>query len=77
MTAYLPNPEISKLINEEVLERYMHVGGVRIEDNILITKHGHENLTMTSKGKEMLDIIRDGAECHHGIECRFPLGGAR
>ncbi len=51
----------------------MHVGGVRIEDDILITRHGYENLTLTPKGKEMLDIIRDGAECHHGFECRFRL----
>lgn len=28
---YLPNPEIARYINQEVLQRYMHVGGVRIE----------------------------------------------
>lgn len=76
-TVYLPNPQIAKFIDEEVLERYTHVGGVRIEDDILITKHGHENLTMTPKGKEMLDIVRDGAGCHHGIECRFRLDAGR
>lgn len=76
-TVYLPNPEVSKFIDEEVLERYMHVGGVRIEDDILITKHGYENLTLTPKGKEMLDIIRDGAECHHGNGCPFSMDAVR
>ena len=70
---YLPNPEISKFIDEEVLERYMHVGGIRIEDDILITERGYENLTLIPKGKEMLDVIRHGAECHHGMDCQFRL----
>lgn len=51
----------------------MHVGGVRIEDDILITKDGYENLTMTPKGKEMLEIIRDGAKCKHSEKCRLGL----
>ena len=50
---YLPNLEISKFIDEEELERYIHVGGVRIEDDMLITEHGYENLTLIPKGKEM------------------------
>ena len=70
---YLPNPQISKYIDQEKLQRYMHVGGVRIEDDILITKDGYENLTMTPKGKEMLEIIRDGAKCKHSEECRMGL----
>lgn len=28
---YLPKPEIARCISQEVLQRYMHVGGVRIE----------------------------------------------
>lgn len=67
---YLPNPTFAKFIDEEVLARYMHVGGVRIEDDILITKDGYENLTMTPKGKEALKIIREGANCEHGTSCR-------
>ena len=47
----------------------MHVGGVRIEDDILITKDGYENLTLAPKGKEMLDIIKEGAKCEHGDHC--------
>ena len=36
----------------------MSVGGVRIEDDILITSKGYENLTMAPKGDAMLSIIR-------------------
>lgn len=66
---YLPIPEFVELIDESVLDRYMHVGGVRIEDDILITANGYENLTSAPKGKEMLRIIRDGAKCQHGVDC--------
>ena len=57
---YLPSPVHSKYINTEVLKRYMPVGGVRIEDDILITSSGYENLTTAPKGDAMLEIIRHG-----------------
>jgi Xaa-Pro dipeptidase len=38
----------------------MPVGGVRIEDDILITYCGYENLTTAPKGDAMLEIIRNG-----------------
>ncbi|KAF1984009.1 hypothetical protein K402DRAFT_360242 [Aulographum hederae CBS 113979] len=59
-TVYLPNPDHAKYINKEVLHRYLPVGGVRIEDDILITAKGHENLTVAPKGDEMLKIIKGG-----------------
>jgi Xaa-Pro dipeptidase len=40
------------------LQRYLAVGGVRIEDDILVTADGYENLTKAPKGEEMLRIIR-------------------
>jgi Xaa-Pro dipeptidase len=55
---YLSNPQHRKFIDLEVLERYMPVGGVRIEDDILITEKGYENLTPAVKGEEMLAVIR-------------------
>lgn len=55
---YLPSPVHSKYINKKVLARYMPVGGVRIEDDILITSKGYENLTTAPKGDAMLEIIR-------------------
>ena len=60
--AYLSSPVHSKFINREVLDRYWAVGGVRIEDDILITAAGYENLTTAPKGEEALEIIRNGSK---------------
>jgi Xaa-Pro dipeptidase len=49
-----------KYIDMELLERYYPVGGVRIEDDILVTETGYENITTAPKGENMLDIIRNG-----------------
>ncbi|KAF2641792.1 hypothetical protein P280DRAFT_516817 [Massarina eburnea CBS 473.64] len=56
---YLPSPIHSKYINPEVVNKYLPVGGVRIEDDILITSKGYENLTTAPKGEAMLEIIRN------------------
>jgi Xaa-Pro dipeptidase len=50
----LANPELAPYINREVLDRFRPVGGVRIEDCVLITADGFENLT--SVPKEISDI---------------------
>lgn len=41
----LQNPTHAQFIDREVLDRYWAVGGVRIEDDVLITESGCENLT--------------------------------
>lgn len=57
----LEDPEKAKYVNTEVLEKYWYVGGVRIEDDLLITKDGFENFTkVTSDPTEITNIIRDG-----------------
>lgn len=43
-----------------MLEGYYPVGGVRIEDCILVTPDGYENLTTAPKGDELLDVINGG-----------------
>lgn len=48
----------AKYIDFDVAEKYVHIGGVRIEDDILVTADGYENLTTAPKGEEMLAIIR-------------------
>ncbi|KAK8233531.1 peptidase M24, structural domain-containing protein [Phyllosticta capitalensis] len=63
-TLYLPNPVHAKYINMTVVERYFPVGGVRIEDDILVTDNGHENLTTAPKGEEALKIIQDSIKHH-------------
>ncbi|EPE33099.1 Creatinase/aminopeptidase [Glarea lozoyensis ATCC 20868] len=59
---YLKDPAQSKYINTEILDRYWEVGGVRIEDNILVTETGYENLTTAVKDvDEMCSIINGGS----------------
>ncbi|KAI9796629.1 MAG: hypothetical protein M1833_006069 [Piccolia ochrophora] len=63
ITPYLSNPSHADYIDKAVLERYWSVGGVRIEDNVLITDDGHENLTTAVKDvAEMERLIGEGEE---------------
>ncbi|QIW96352.1 hypothetical protein AMS68_001870 [Peltaster fructicola] len=55
---FLSKDKQRKHIDADVLKRFMPVGGVRIEDDILITSEGPVNLTTAPKGKEMLEILR-------------------
>jgi len=48
--------------DKDLLEKYYAVGGVRIEDDILVTEKGYENLTTAPKGDEALKIINEGKE---------------
>lgn len=54
---FLRNEQHKNYINRDVLERYWAVGGVRIEDCILVTENGYENLTTAPKGEELLKIL--------------------
>ncbi|KAJ5901696.1 hypothetical protein N7495_002224 [Penicillium taxi] len=48
----------AKYINFNIAAKYVPMGGVRIEDDILVTANGYENLTTAPKGEAMLAIIR-------------------
>ncbi|KAK3295915.1 putative Xaa-Pro aminopeptidase [Chaetomium fimeti] len=56
---FLNDPDHAKYIDAEVLAKYWDVGGVRIEDDILVTKDGYENLTWAPKGDEMLKCMNE------------------
>ncbi|KAK3899469.1 peptidase M24, structural domain-containing protein, partial [Staphylotrichum tortipilum] len=58
---FLKDPKHAKYINKAELDRYWDVGGVRIEDDILVTEDGFENLTSAPKGEAMLRVIREGS----------------
>jgi Xaa-Pro dipeptidase len=54
---YLKDEVHGKYIDSSVLEKYWAVGGVRIEDNILITSNGIENLTDTPKELKEIEAL--------------------
>ncbi|KAI8627319.1 peptidase M24, structural domain-containing protein [Xylariaceae sp. FL1651] len=58
---YLKDPKHSKYIDEDVLNDYWDVGGVRIEDNLLITKDGSINLTDAIKDPDEMEKIIVGS----------------
>ena len=41
----LSNPDMAKYLNKDKIDEYMETGGVRLEDDVLVTKDGIENLT--------------------------------
>lgn len=59
---YLKDERFAKYINNDRLQAYYPVGGVRIEDDILVTEDGYENLTTAPKGDEALRIINGDEE---------------
>ena len=55
----LKNKEKMKYVCKDVLDKYWYIGGVRIEDDLLITSSGCENLTgITSNPHEISKIIK-------------------
>ncbi|KAK3357781.1 putative Xaa-Pro aminopeptidase [Lasiosphaeria hispida] len=57
---FLKDPKHSQYIDADVLEKYWDVGGVRIEDNIVITRTGSANLTTAIKDPDEMESIIAG-----------------
>ena len=51
----------SQYIDHEVLAKYEHVGGVRIEDVVVITDTGCEVLSPVGKEVEWLEAVASGS----------------
>lgn len=49
--------DLTQYVNKATLERYYPVYGCRIEDCILVTDDGYENITTAPKGMEMIRVI--------------------
>ncbi|MBW0479343.1 hypothetical protein O181_019058 [Austropuccinia psidii MF-1] len=49
----------SEFVDDQVLKNYMNVGGIRIEDNVVVTEEGCENLTIVVKSIEDIEKLTD------------------
>lgn len=54
---HLQDPEKSKFLVAEEIEKYKHFGGVRIEDDVLVTETGMENLTTIPASVDEVEAI--------------------
>lgn len=53
----LEDETTSKFLNKDKVQEMYHFGGIRIEDNLIITGDGHENLTNVPKKRDEIERI--------------------
>jgi len=58
----LATPEQARFINQEGLAAYRTFGGVRIEDDVVVTSDGIENLTLVPREVDDIEAVMAGGE---------------
>jgi hypothetical protein len=61
----LQDPVQSKFLVKDVLTRFMAAGGVRLEDNVVVTGTGAESLTDVPRSVEDVEAVMAGAPWPH------------
>jgi Xaa-Pro dipeptidase len=54
------DPQQSRFLVRGALERFMAMGGVRIEDNVLVTEGGARSLTSVPRSVEEIEGVMAG-----------------
>ncbi|CAM9397714.1 unnamed protein product [Scytosiphon promiscuus] len=60
----LATPEVAAFFVPEVLARFRGFGGVRLEDDVVVTKDGVRNLTNCARTVEDVEAVMDGRITH-------------
>lgn len=60
----LGNPEVAKFLVQEEVVRFREFGGVRLEDDVVVTKDGIRNLTNCPRTVEDVEGVMDGRITH-------------
>jgi len=55
------DPSLSKYLRTEEIDRFRTFGGVRLEDDIVITSDGYENLTRVPRNVADVEQVMAGA----------------
>lgn len=60
LRSWIATPELAPFFDLDMIDRYRGVGGVRIEDTILITENGYENFTIVPKEINDIEALMAG-----------------
>lgn len=73
----LENPETARFFNQEMLQRFRNFGGVRIEDDIVVTSDGMELMTCVPRTVHEIEaLMAEGANLPPHFSPSVPSQGA-